>query len=199
MENFFATIADRWPADRADYHWHVLPGTELMRDHVARPYAELLDRPGLAPVRPEYLHITVQHLGPASDLPAGELETARSPADRPVAGHDRRDQGCSRSGAADRSGGLSPAPDTRLRHRVRRLRADAGVAVGLRSDRDTRAGDPAGPRDPTSRRPRDHVPRPRGSPADRGTAMTTTHHAATSRQVQTSRRSDATPWTHAGC
>ena len=73
MEDFFATVAADWPADRDDYHWHVLPGTELARERLARPYAELITRPGLVPVRPEYLHVTVQHIGPVSDVTAGEL------------------------------------------------------------------------------------------------------------------------------
>lgn len=73
MKDFFASIADRWPPGREDYHWHVLPGTELARERLARPYAELIDQPGLAPVRPEYMHITVQHIGPVRDIAADEL------------------------------------------------------------------------------------------------------------------------------
>jgi 2'-5' RNA ligase len=73
MEDFFATLADRWPAGREDYHWHVLPGTGLLRDRLARPYAELIDRRRLVPVRPEQMHVTVQHLCPVSDLAGNEL------------------------------------------------------------------------------------------------------------------------------
>jgi 2'-5' RNA ligase len=73
VEDFFATIAGRWPAGREDYHWHVLPGTELARERLARPYAELTGQAGLAPVRPEYMHITVQHIGPVQDVTVDEL------------------------------------------------------------------------------------------------------------------------------
>lgn len=73
MEDFFASVADRWPPGREDYHWHVLPGTELARERLARPYADMTNQPGLAPVRPEYMHVTVQHIGPVQDIAADEL------------------------------------------------------------------------------------------------------------------------------
>lgn len=73
MEDFFATIADRWPAGREDYHWHVVPGSELLRDRVSRPYSEITNRPGLVPVQPTYLHITIQHLAAVSQVTDGEL------------------------------------------------------------------------------------------------------------------------------
>jgi len=73
MDDFFATIARRWPAGREDYHWHVLPGSELLRERLSRPYADLLQRAGLAPVRPEYMHITIQHLAPVSAITDAEL------------------------------------------------------------------------------------------------------------------------------
>jgi 2'-5' RNA ligase len=73
VEDFFAAVADRWPPGREDYHWHVLPGTELARQRLARPYAELTSQPGLAPVRPEYMHVTVQHIGPVDDIAPDEL------------------------------------------------------------------------------------------------------------------------------
>lgn len=73
MDDFFATIDDRWPAGRQDLHWHVLPGTELMRDRISRQYSELIDRPGLAPVRPEFMHVTVQHLAPVDEITEQEL------------------------------------------------------------------------------------------------------------------------------
>jgi 2'-5' RNA ligase len=68
MEDFFATVAMLWPAGREDYHWHVLPGSELLRERLCRPYAGLLEREELAPVRPEYMHITIQHLAPVSAI-----------------------------------------------------------------------------------------------------------------------------------
>lgn len=73
MDDFFATVTEHWPAGQEDYHWHVLPGTELARDRLARPYAELISRPGLVAVRAEYMHVTVQHIGPVGDVAAGEL------------------------------------------------------------------------------------------------------------------------------
>jgi 2'-5' RNA ligase len=74
MEDFFADVADRWPRGREDYHWHVLPGTELARDHLARPYRELTAWPGLMPVRPEHMHVTVQHLAPTAEITSAEVE-----------------------------------------------------------------------------------------------------------------------------
>lgn len=73
MEDFFASAGEFWPPGQEDYHWHVLPGTELARERLARPYADLIDQPGLVPVRPEYTHITVQHIGPVHDIAADEL------------------------------------------------------------------------------------------------------------------------------
>jgi 2'-5' RNA ligase len=73
MEDFFAGVADRWPAGREDYHWHVLPGTEAMRERLADPYRELTDRPGLVPVRAEWMHVAVQHLAPAAEITGAEL------------------------------------------------------------------------------------------------------------------------------
>lgn len=73
MDDFFASIADRWPPGREDYHWHVLPGSELQRARISTPYSELLRRPGLAVVGPAYLHITVQHVAPVSEVSGAEL------------------------------------------------------------------------------------------------------------------------------
>lgn len=73
VEDFFATIVDRWPAGREDYHWHVLPGSELQRQRTSRPYSEIIDQPGLATVQPSYLHITVQHFAQVSHVSDTEL------------------------------------------------------------------------------------------------------------------------------
>jgi 2'-5' RNA ligase len=73
VEDFFATTADRWPAGRDDYHWHVLPGSELLRDRISRPYSEIIRQAGLVPVRPAYLHITIQHLAPVGEVTQREL------------------------------------------------------------------------------------------------------------------------------
>jgi 2'-5' RNA ligase len=74
MENF-AGVAERWPAGREDYYWHVLPGAEMVREHLANPYRELVERPGLVPVRPEWMHIAVQSLAPAAEITGTELAT----------------------------------------------------------------------------------------------------------------------------
>jgi 2'-5' RNA ligase len=73
VEDFFATITDRWPPGRDDYHRHVLPGSELLRDRISRHYAEVANRPGMARVRPANMHITVQQLAPASQVTSSEL------------------------------------------------------------------------------------------------------------------------------
>jgi 2'-5' RNA ligase len=74
MEDFFAEVANRWPPGREDYHWHVLPGTELARNHLGRPYRELTAWPGLIPVRPEHMHVTVQNLAPVAEITSVEVE-----------------------------------------------------------------------------------------------------------------------------
>jgi 2'-5' RNA ligase len=73
VEDLFSTVNADWPPGREDYHWHVLPGSELLRDRIARPYAELLATPGLVPVRPANMHITVQRLPPAGQLSTDHL------------------------------------------------------------------------------------------------------------------------------
>jgi hypothetical protein len=73
VEDFFATITDLWPAGRNDYHWHVLPGSELLRDRISRHYAEIANRPGLAQVSPASMHITVQQVAPVSEVTPTEL------------------------------------------------------------------------------------------------------------------------------
>jgi|SRR5580658_3482465 hypothetical protein len=78
MEDFFAAVEGHWPQGREDYHWHVLPGTELLRDRLSGPYAQLISRPGLTPIRPPSLHVTIQHLAPASDITGSELDQIRT-------------------------------------------------------------------------------------------------------------------------
>jgi 2'-5' RNA ligase len=73
LDDFFASVGDRWPASREDYHWLVLPGTELMRDRISRQYSELTDRPGLVPVHPEFMHVSVAHLAPVDEITESEL------------------------------------------------------------------------------------------------------------------------------
>jgi len=73
MEDFFAAVADHWPPGREDYYWHVLPGTEAVRERFAHSYSELTGRLGLVPVRAEWMHVTVQHLAPAARISGTEL------------------------------------------------------------------------------------------------------------------------------
>jgi 2'-5' RNA ligase len=73
MEDLFAEVAERWPAGREDYYWHVLPGSAADRERLAGSFRELTQRPGLVPVRPEWMHVAVQRLGPASGITGREL------------------------------------------------------------------------------------------------------------------------------
>jgi 2'-5' RNA ligase len=73
MEDYFAEVAERWPAGREDYYWHVLPGSAADRERLAGSFRELTERPGLVPVRPEWMHVAVQRLGPASGITGTEL------------------------------------------------------------------------------------------------------------------------------
>jgi 2'-5' RNA ligase len=73
MEDFFTSVVGRWPAGREDYHWHVLPDTGLLGERVARPYRELTHQEGLAPVRAPWLHVTVAHFAPVTEISDGEL------------------------------------------------------------------------------------------------------------------------------
>ena len=73
MDDFFAEVSERWPAGREDYCWHVLPGSAADRERLAYSFGELTERPGLIPVRPEWMHVAVQHLGPVSGITGTEL------------------------------------------------------------------------------------------------------------------------------
>lgn len=74
MDDFFGTIEEHWPAGREHYHWHVLPGGELLRDRIVRPYLQLIEQPGLIPTPLSFLHITIQHLAPVSEITSSELD-----------------------------------------------------------------------------------------------------------------------------
>lgn len=73
MEDFFAGVANRWPAGREDYCWLVLPDAEAAQECLLAPYSELTGWPGLVPVRAEWVHIIVQHLAPAAEIGGAEL------------------------------------------------------------------------------------------------------------------------------
>jgi hypothetical protein len=68
MDNFFANISTRWPAGRADYHWHVLLSNDEVGERLTVPYRDLTVQPGLAQVAPEWCHITVWHDAPADEV-----------------------------------------------------------------------------------------------------------------------------------
>ncbi|MEV6927444.1 2'-5' RNA ligase family protein [Dactylosporangium sp. NPDC051485] len=74
MANFFDTVIGRWPAGREDYHWHILPDPEWVRTALFEPYRELTHRDGLAPVAPQWTHVTVLHSGPVDAFRAEEVE-----------------------------------------------------------------------------------------------------------------------------
>jgi 2'-5' RNA ligase len=73
MEDFFAEVAEHWPAGQEDYYWHVLPGSPADRERLAGSFGALTERPGLVPVRPEWMHVAVHRLGPASGITGTEL------------------------------------------------------------------------------------------------------------------------------
>lgn len=74
--DFFDQIERRahpWPAGRADLHWHLLPPVDVA-EQLAAVYRAAVDRPGMARVDPEWMHITVQHGGPMDDYRDGEID-----------------------------------------------------------------------------------------------------------------------------
>lgn len=73
MDDFFATIIDRWPARRRDYHWHVLPPPQLARQGLYEPYRDLTHREGIVPVSPEWYHLTLLHSAPVTEVADGEI------------------------------------------------------------------------------------------------------------------------------
>jgi len=73
MESFFAGLATRWPAGREDYHWHVVADAGEIREHLTVPYRDLTGRGGLAPVAPEWAHVTVQHYAPLDEIPPASM------------------------------------------------------------------------------------------------------------------------------
>lgn len=76
MQNFFRQVETRahaWPAGRRDLHWHVLFEPEDVQKKLTGPYRGLTHRPGIEPVAPEWLHMTVLHSGPAEESSDQEL------------------------------------------------------------------------------------------------------------------------------
>lgn len=76
MEDFFAEVEQRkhaWPAYRRDLHWHGLFNVEDVRRELTDPYHDLTHRPGLEPVAPQWLHLTVLHSGPEQEATPDEV------------------------------------------------------------------------------------------------------------------------------
>ncbi|MFE7113198.1 2'-5' RNA ligase family protein [Streptomyces sp. NPDC057575] len=74
IEDFFATVEARWPAGRADLHWHLLFPPEQVEELLTAPYREITHRPGLAPVEARWVHTTVMHGGPTAEYLPGEID-----------------------------------------------------------------------------------------------------------------------------
>ncbi|GAA3163753.1 2'-5' RNA ligase family protein [Streptomyces ramulosus] len=77
MEDFFDRVENRthaWPPGRKDLHWLILPETDFARTRLYEPYRELAEQPGLHPVRPEWMHITLLHMGPQDTATPSETD-----------------------------------------------------------------------------------------------------------------------------
>ncbi|WP_331725484.1 hypothetical protein OG596_38090 (plasmid) [Streptomyces sp. NBC_01102] len=77
MEDFFARVENRahaWPPNRKDLHWLIIPGEDFARTHLYEPYRELAEKPGLYAVHPEWMHVTLLHLGPQDSASAEEID-----------------------------------------------------------------------------------------------------------------------------
>lgn len=77
MEDFFARVESRrhaWPPGRRDLHWLVVPGAEVARPHLYEPYRALAEMPGLYPVQPEWMHVTLLHMGPEESASTREID-----------------------------------------------------------------------------------------------------------------------------
>jgi len=72
VESFYATVRQRWPEGRLDYHWHVLP--DPAQTALFEPYRDLTHRDGLVPVQPDWYHVTVLHSVPTDEVTTGQLE-----------------------------------------------------------------------------------------------------------------------------
>ncbi|MEV7683199.1 2'-5' RNA ligase family protein [Streptomyces sp. NPDC088341] len=77
MEDFFARVEARahaWPPGRRDLHWLVVPDEALAREYLYEPYRILAGQPGLYPVQPRWMHITVLHAGPQDSASPAEID-----------------------------------------------------------------------------------------------------------------------------
>jgi 2'-5' RNA ligase len=74
MEDFFAGVSKRWAPGEVHRHWHVLPPTGLVRDHLTERYWGITSGPDVARVEPEDAHITVWHGAPADSTSPETLD-----------------------------------------------------------------------------------------------------------------------------
>jgi 2'-5' RNA ligase len=73
MRDFFAGIAGRRAEGQEHLHWHILPGAQITAGQLHAPYWPLTSQPGLARVRPQWMHITIQHVAPLQQLRDSEV------------------------------------------------------------------------------------------------------------------------------
>ena len=73
---FFESVESRilapWPKGRADLHWHIIPAAEDATK-ITHAYHRIAHRPGLHPIPPEWIHITLMHGGPVDQYTEREL------------------------------------------------------------------------------------------------------------------------------
>ncbi|MFB8413617.1 2'-5' RNA ligase family protein [Streptomyces albidoflavus] len=77
MEDFFAKVEGRthaWPSGRRDLHWLIIPGEDFARRRLYEPYRPLTEQPGLHPVQPEWMHLTLLHMGPQDSASTSEVD-----------------------------------------------------------------------------------------------------------------------------
>ncbi|MFG3112885.1 2'-5' RNA ligase family protein [Streptomyces sp. NPDC048197] len=75
MRDFWAT--HHWPADERRAHWHLLFDGQPAVHNFARAHAEILSRhPELSPVPIEWLHSTLQSIGPLTPAQAAAVAAA---------------------------------------------------------------------------------------------------------------------------
>jgi 2'-5' RNA ligase len=73
MKDFFSERLSWCPPGRENLQWQVLPGPAVT-DQLFHAYRELTHRPGLVPVQPRWMHITIQHVGPLAGLTVSEMD-----------------------------------------------------------------------------------------------------------------------------
>ncbi|MFE0055392.1 2'-5' RNA ligase family protein [Streptomyces sp. NPDC059003] len=77
VEDFFSRVENRqhaWPPGRKDLHWLIIPDPDIARDQLYMPYRALAEEPGLCPVQPQWMHLTVLHAGPQNSATDAEVD-----------------------------------------------------------------------------------------------------------------------------